>query len=232
VSAVAAQVVNWDRSAELNDEDDQDELTGSYTLDELSDKAKEHAREKERDARADDDWWSEDVADDAVRMAGLLGIEINTHCVNTRGNHGRHKPNIYWSGFCRQGDGASFEGRYNCRPGSIGSVLAETNDPELLRLAEALTAAQVKEKMVGREPLSAVITTGSSNYSHSHTMQCDVDQDDDENVDDEHDLIAIFRAFADWIYERLKVEYDYIMSDENVDERLADFTFNEKGEVL
>jgi hypothetical protein len=221
MSAVAAQVVNWDRSAEL-DEDDQDELTGSYTFDELSDEAKEYAREKEREAQTDDNYWSEYVIDDAVRMAELLGIEINTHYVNTRGNHGRHKPNIYWSGFWRQGDGASFEGCYNCRPGSIGGVLAETNDPELLRLAEALTAAQVKEKMVGREPLSATITTGSSNYSHSYTMQCDIDQDDDENVDDEHNLIGIFRAFADWIYKQLEAEYDYITSDKNIDEQLTD----------
>ena len=48
-----------------------------------------------------------------------------------------------------------------------------------------------------------------------------------------HDeLAAALRAFMDWIYLQLNDENDWLMSDENVDEYLADETFDEDGNVL
>lgn len=37
------------------------------------------------------------------------------------------------------------------------------------------------------------------------------------------------RAFAEWIYETLEAEHDYLMSDEVVDMQLEDQTFDENG---
>ena len=47
-----------------------------YQFDELSDRAKEKAREWYRGGQPDHDWWNS-IYDDALRMAEILGIEID-----------------------------------------------------------------------------------------------------------------------------------------------------------
>lgn len=47
-----------------------------YTFEELSDKAKERARQWWRDASAQDEFW-DSIYEDADTVAGLMGIEIN-----------------------------------------------------------------------------------------------------------------------------------------------------------
>ena len=43
----------------------------------------------------------------------------------------------------------------------------------------------------------------------------------------------MLRSFADWIYRQLKEEYEYRMSDENVDEsiRINEYEFDENGRI-
>jgi hypothetical protein len=61
----------------------------------------------------------------------------------------------------------------------------------------------------------------------------------DVNVctEEENDAITgevtlLMRDFADWIYERLEQEHDYLLSDETVDEQLADANFDEDGTII
>ena len=50
---------------------------------------------------------------------------------------------------------------------------------------------------------------------------------------DEDDLTDVFRSFAEWIRGRLEAEYEYLMSDELVDEmiRADGYEFDENGVI-
>ena len=59
------------------------------------------------------------------------------------------------------------------------------------------------------------------------------EDDDAEEWDDriatEVQIATLMRDFANWIYKNLEAEYDYLTSDEFIDERLADDLFDEDG---
>lgn len=196
------------------------------TFDQLSDRAKEKARENERRHMLDYDWW-DCVYEDAVRIGSLMGIEIDE-----RTRPGRKEPelSIYFSGFGSQGDGASFEGTYTPKPDAIKAIQNETNDEELLRIATELTVLQVVAKLSGHDLGDARIKT-QGRYNHSGGMYVEVHDDLDEYVYEEP-LANLMRAFADWIYRSLERESEYLTSDECIDERLCDETFDEDGDII
>ena len=48
-------------------------------------------------------------------------------------------------------------------------------------------------------------------------------------------FIQLMRDFADWIYKEIEADYDYITSDEAINERLTedgDYEFTEEGEMI
>jgi hypothetical protein len=149
--------------------------TKVYTFDELSDSAKEKAREWYREGNLDYEWW-DCTYDDAVKCAECLGIEIATRDRNwrniTTGKSGVSKETcIYFSGFCSQGDGACFEGSYSYRKGWRKALKAYAPiDKELLEIGEALQEAQ---KQV-RWGATATIKH-SGRYYHERSIDVDVD---------------------------------------------------------
>ena len=82
--------------------------TELFAFDELSDAAKEKAREWYRQGNLDDDWW-DTVYSDFLAICEILGIVLKTRPVKLMGGGIRGKPCVYFRGFCSQGDGASFE---------------------------------------------------------------------------------------------------------------------------
>lgn len=80
--------------------------TKGYTFNELSEEAKEKAREWYRKVE-DFSFYAETVIDDAKTIAKLMGININ---------------NVYYSGFWSQGHGACFEGTYTYKAGSVKAL--------------------------------------------------------------------------------------------------------------
>lgn len=205
-----------------------------YKFEELSDDAKERAR----------DWWrtteNQDfnvdyLYEDFQRMAGILGITIDTHPVKLMGGGTRYEPVIYWSGFSSQGDGACFEGSYAYKPGALKALKAEIGgeskgDKELIRIATELQKIQrryfykINASMQHR-----------GYYYHSGCMAVNVEnwQGDYATVadDDSDDIVQLMRDFADWIYRQLESEYYWRMEDENVDESIIanEYTFDEEG---
>ena len=87
--------------------------TKVYQYDELSDKAKEKARDWYREGNCDDTYWSESVTDDAATIAEFLGLDIKQTAYKTMGGETRYKPTVYFSGFWSQGDGACVEGAWS-----------------------------------------------------------------------------------------------------------------------
>lgn len=210
-----------------------------FSFDELD----EHAKQKARDAYTSGDYpgyeWWDYTYEDAVRMGALIGINISTTSHQGRLGKTYQTTDIHFSGFCSQGDGACFEGNYRFVPDAIKNIQQETTDEELLRIAQGLATHQMTRRLLGREYFGASITT-SGNYSHSGTMRVElvVPDDDEDDVDRqpylamEDDMTRLMRDFADWIYKQLEAEYDYLTSDEYVDERLAEESFDEDGEIV
>ena len=206
--------------------------TPVYTFDELSDRAKEKAR----------DWWREGfefdshaecVIDDAATVADLFGLDIRQRRVNTP-MHPTHKwgyaPSVYYSGFSSQGDGACFEGRYQYKKGALAAVKAYApQDTDLHGIVKALQDAQRKAfYKLGAN------TAHRGHYYHSGCMSVDVCNLDDRWRDIgtlEDDVRDALRWFADWIYKQLEEAYNFKTSDEIVDEHLAanGYTFTEDG---
>jgi len=201
----------------------------------LSEKAQQRAIDDARYSEVDSgyDWW-DNVFEDAVRMAALLGIEIDQR----NGEHHSYAgPKIYFSGFCDQGDGACFQGTYRPKPDAFAAVKAECNDETLISLAERLTTLNVESTLHHEVKLCYVTVSTYGRYSHSNTMSATYEYDADVAETDsafEDDLLACLREFADWIYNQLEAEFDYLTSDEVVKERLIadEYIFDEDGAII
>jgi len=207
----------------------------AYQFDELSDKAKEKAR----------DWWREcedqdqDVSctfDDAVLCGGILGIEIGTCGFKTVGGKEGREPAIYYSGFCSQGDGVSFQGTYEYTSGAFEKIREHApQDEELHRIADALAVLHTKHIMISGmfSSLSATINVGGRGCN-SGCMEVNVfdhNSEGDTDSTENEELTQLMRDFADWIYAQLKGEYEWRMADEQVDEsiRANEYDFDEDG---
>lgn len=202
--------------------------TTVFQFSELSDSAKETARNWWRELEAQD-FDAEFVIDDAQHMAAILGIEFDGQPVKLMGGGTRTKPTVYWSGFGSQGDGACFEGYYSYAKGAAAKIRKEApEDKELHRIADALQECQRKSFYRLRARCKH-----SGHYYHSGCMSVDVTDFDYpyRDIENGDDLIQALRDFADWIYAQLEREYEYRMSDECVDESITinEYEFDASG---
>jgi len=215
--------------------------TSVYQFDELSDKAKERAREWYRDASQGDEWW--DCTYDSIQDAAkYLGIEIDTTTNKHIGGYtkdGTWNPNqetqhtepcIYFSGFSSQGDGACFYGTWKAEHmKTLEELKADFgDDSKLYALHSALWA--YKEQY----PSSWCTSTRySSHYSHerSTTLEAVLDEEIDYNEKDCKPLEECLVRFMQWMYRQLEAEYDYRNSDEQIDESITanEYEFTEDG---
>ena len=190
----------------------------TYTFPELSEKAKDKARQCYHNAYMSGGFWHECTIEDAKEVGKVLGFDIE---------------DIYFSGFSSQGDGASWAGGYEYAKGAPDKVASYTgNDAELIRIAHGLQDIQRRNFY----QLTASIST-SGRYSHSHTMRADVEDRTDpyrDVSDAEKDLLELFRDFADWIYKNLREEYDFMTSDPVIEEAFDanSVTFDVNGNVV
>lgn len=206
-----------------------------YKFDELSDKAKEKARDWLRPLQFSDssDW--EFVYDDAATVGALIGIEIDRRTYKTIGGGTGSEPTIYFSGFSSQGDGACFEGDYSYAKGGLKALKQHIGgesdgDKTLINIAERLQNLQRKHfyRLEAR-------MRHSGHYNHSGCMSVDVTRadtrDDFPGEDAEIELKQTMRDFADWIYRQLEAEYEYRISDEQLDDAMQanEYTFDING---
>lgn len=201
-----------------------------YRFDELSDRAKETARDWWRELEATD-FDTEFVIEDAQRMGAILGIEFDTRPVKLMNGNTRYDATVYWSGFSSQGDGACFEGQYRYAKQAPAKIAKETGntDKELARIATELQAAQ-KSRGYRLE----AICRHSGHYYHSGCMSVDVfDREDNcRDIGEADETVRqALRDFADWVYRQLETEYEWRMADEQVDDAITcnEYTFDESG---
>lgn len=190
------------------------ETISVFKFAELTQPAKEKAREWFRAAGAGDDWWGA-VYDDAKTIAALMGIEIDQ---------------IGFSGFCSQGDGAHFTGTFGYAKGCAKAVAAHAGrDTELQRIAREWQALQAANfyQLNGK-------VSHSGRYQHAYCTDFEVyrgDTDASEYADEA--VREVLRDLMNWIYARLEREYEWLNSDETVDENIEanEYEFTADGSI-
>ncbi|OUC53023.1 MULTISPECIES: antitoxin of toxin-antitoxin stability system [Sphingomonadaceae] len=202
----------------------------TYRLDELPESAKANARNWYRETCLDHDW--HDVTfDDFEEVCDILGVVLRTDIVRLFGGGTRSKPRIYFSGFWNQGDGACYDGTYSYAKGAHRRIRDHAPiDLELHRIADALRAAQRRNFY----QLSADIRP-RGRYYHEHSMVITVEREgtaQDMTADAEEAIMQALRDLACWLYRRLGAEYDYLSSDEAVDQDIGanGYRFTAAGE--
>lgn len=202
-----------------------------YKFDELSEEAKEKARDWWRRGEMENGGDCETVFEDAATIADLFGLDIRQTRKTNSKSESWCDPTIYFSGFWSQGDGACFKGTYRYKKGALAAVKAYApKDEELHRITKELQAIQ--RRYFYRLTASC---KHRGNYYHSGCMSVDVEDAEDSyrNIGTaEDDITQLMRDFADWIYKKLENEYDYRMSDEQVDDAIIvnEYEFTEDGE--
>ena len=197
----------------------------TFKFADLDEKAKARARDEARDWNVEHDWWDY-TYEDAIECGKLLGIEIESK-------------DLSFSGFSQQGDGASFTGRYSSIPDVVKSITEHVPQDETLHaIARELTAFQVTMRLHTGDEMSANIKR-SGRGCHSMTMYVDETYavfgvgDGSDHTNERVKVVEdLMRCFADWIFEHLRDEYEYLTSDECIDEALAEHEFDEDGSMI
>ena len=205
--------------------------TTVFGLEELSEEAKEKARDWYRQGAFDHDWyWA--VYEDFERICEILGVSLATVPVRLYGGGSRRKPCIWFSGFASQGDGACFEGDYSYARRCASAIRGYApKDEELHRIADALAAIQWRNFF----QLSARISH-RGRYYHEYIMAIGVQRDSpgyqDMTASAEDDVSEALRDLARWLYGKLEDESDYLTSEAVVDEAIVahGYSFTEQGE--
>ena len=204
--------------------------TTVYQLDELADAAKEKARDWYREGGFDYDWYDA-VYEDFQQIAEILGLRLKTRSVRLYGGGSRQKPCIWFRGFWSQGDGACFETFYSYRKTAPRRIREHASqDAELHRIADALQAVQRRNFYQLRAEASH-----RGHYYHEYCMTISVARDSptyqDMTADAEDAVAEALRDLARWLYRQLEREYEYLTSDEAVDEAITanEYTFTATG---
>ena len=202
-----------------------------YPISELTDSARETARNWYRQHCFDHPWY-DFVFEDFQTICELLGIRIATSAVHRIGGRPSDYPHIFFRGFWSQGDGASFAGRYRYGTNSARAIRDHApRDKDLHRIADTLHELQRRNFY----QLHADIRQ-RGRYTHECTMTIEVERDSPNwqpPTDDAEDtLTEAMRDLARWLYRHLEQEYDYQSSDEQVDESIAlnGYTFTADGQ--
>ncbi|RJL15807.1 antitoxin of toxin-antitoxin stability system [Paracoccus siganidrum] len=204
--------------------------TTVYRLDELSDTAKDKARAWYRDGGFDYDWYDA-VYEDFQRIAEILGIRFKTRTVRLMGGGSRQEPRIFFTGFWSQGDGACFECHYSYRKNAPAEIRSHAPlDTILHGIADALQAVQRRNFYQLRAEASHC-----GHYCHEYCMAISVTRDSptwqNMTADAEDVVTEALRDLSRWLYRQLEREYEYLTSDEAVDEAITTngYTFTADG---
>lgn len=194
-----------------------------YTFEELSDDAKEVAKEWWLSCRDETDY--ESVIEDFRQIGELLGISFDTYRVPLMSGATRSDPKIWWRLAYCQGDYAAFEGVMAYRKGMAKAVRAYAPQDETLHaIADDLAAIFAKGFYRDRFTVT-----------HSSYYGTQVEPADDWS-DSAHDRAAEVRGIAErlgsWLYYALRKEDEYLRSDEAIADAMAanGYTFEANGE--
>ena len=179
----------------------------AYKITELSQEAKERALSWMIEG-LDYEWW-DSVYDDAKEAGKCLGIRVD---------------DISFSGFYSQGVGCCFSGSYSYRKGWKKALEAYLpKDQELIRIGQELQSIQRKSFF----SLAGEIK-GNDRYWRTNI---DLHWQYSEQEQAINDALS---NFADWIYDNLQREYEWLTSEEQLIETAEanGYMFDESGRII
>lgn len=189
-----------------------------YKYAELSDEAKERARNWWLEGGLNYGWYDCTIGDfiSTLEMVGFSNAEI------------------HFSGFWSQGDGACFIGNYEYKKGALNAVKKEFPQWEALhQLTEQL---QLINRRHFYQLAFKLVKTGHM-YSHQNMVTVDyVERLDGYEIKEDNlfeELIDVCRDFMHEIYRMLESEYDYLTSTESVEDSILanDYEFTADGSI-
>lgn len=215
-----------------------------FKFDELDDEAKERARQWWRDGGLDYEWW-DSTYEWFITLCRLLGVEFATRSGGGRKNWKGEpvsEPMIFFSGFYTQGSGSSFKTLY-CDP---------------FEMAEAVRKKVWIEKGEGNEETFKGIPEPPHHHHEAWlrsmgAVQVRADNPRDYYISTDWEIeswvkdraAAVMEEYAkwgcelleylnDWLFSALEEEYEYLMSDEQIDEtlRINEYEFTKEGEMI
>ena len=178
-----------------------------YTIGELEPKAKERALSWIIEG-LDYEWW-DSVYDDARECGKRLGIDID---------------NIYFSGFYHQGSGCCFSGHYSYQKGWKKAIKDyASKDQELLEIGQALQDIQ----------RPAFYELGGEIKGNDRYWRTRIDLHW-QYSEHEQAINDVLSNFADWIYNNLQTEYEWLSSEEQLIESVQanGYLFDENGRII
>ena len=195
--------------------------TTVFQYSELSETAKERARDWYRVGMVTSDFSAEYVLDDSKEILRALGFRT---------------PDIYYSGFSSQGDGACFAGGYYANASDLQKLNAivqdRPTDKDLHKVLEGFAALRA-----ARPHMSATVSVRRGNNMVFDVSAVGEDMEDEwgpgaTDAEYEETFKELCRDFANWIYRTLEREYEYQNSDECVAESIEanEYEFTEDGD--
>jgi hypothetical protein len=185
-----------------------------YSLDELSEEARKKAIEDYRQGSAE--YMNLDC--ETSEMKRLLEM------------FGFNDVKVYYSGFCSQGDGASFTGSYKHVVGGLKAVKEEFTGTWFKDVIEYLELLEAINKKCFYSLLYRIDSRG--NYCHANTMNIHYIDDYRGNRDFskyEDELLEYVRGIGNTFYSMLEKSYDGYLSIENIENN--EYEFYENGEL-
>lgn len=195
-----------------------------YTYDELSDKAKERARQWWNECRGSEDY--DVVTEYFAEIVRLMGFDLTTHTVRTMGGKEWQEPNIWWSLAYVQGDYAGFESRYSYTKGGAAAVKSYAPKDETLHaIADSLQEMQKRNFW----QISAKIRFDDRRgYEIAEVLKegCYMYGSDAESV-----IREACKALSRWLYSKLREHDEYLTSEEAIADAMEanGHTFREDG---
>lgn len=200
-----------------------------YQFDELTDEAKEKARQWYRES--DDGYCLDNVISDFSQIAEIIGLELSTRSVPLMNGKTRQEPEVYYSVAYSQGDYAAFTGTWRYEKGSM-KALREYAPVDTVLLSILADFNALQKRFFYRLAVDCSERRGNqyvNNVYRRYTSRYDEQAVDRET---EREAENIVDRLSSWLYTQLRNEVDYQNSDEQVDEsiRANEYEFSENGE--
>lgn len=200
-------------------------LMNVYQFSELSETAKEKAREWYRSCSDSSDL--DCVISYFEQICDIIGLELSTRSVPLMNGKTREEPEVYYSVSYSQGDYAAFSGTWGYIKGCKKAIREYApKDSELHSIVSDWQALQ-------KVNFYQLIAHCEDHHFNGQRVT-GIERNDDKGTCGcvETEARALVYRLSSWLYKQLRSEVDYQNSDEYVDEaiRANEYEFYENGE--
>jgi len=187
---------------------------------ELPQSRKDKLIEEHRHNEVECDWW-ECAFEDFVRLCEMIGVSVAIRSRATSGMKFRYYDISFDLG---RGSKVAFVSSYRHEPKGYAAV--KENYPEFLSELDDMLVLQATRRLNGLEYISGRSTMSGQENQMSEIAEDYFDFYDPASVAQFRHAEKVFDEFigslGQWLYKNLEAEYEYMTSDECIEERLIE----------